>query len=310
MAIITYTQDAVLGAYQQWLMVQGANACLERDQRDQTGRDCADLPGSVVAQAGSQIRYSVLTTLTSATVFFAGTFRNEAKQWQNIAETVVGTSAGGVDQVIRPVSAGCFRTFVASVGTAVVAGSEVYVLAELGRTNNGVFQPYALLAAGYVRTNEPIDMTPGPGTKNPPGGGSCVCPSTFELRSIDGIVSAQGWIDNYTPAANTVERVWALVNLATMGATVANRFLFCEIVGVGVGPLAWAHTPQTLVASGSYGLLAYADRGSDLDLGTDFYRSLPGGLWLSQEYQVQIGIGNFKTGDTIDDGYVIVEVRS
>lgn len=314
MAIITYTQDAVLGAYQQWLMQQGAQACLDRIQRSQDPPSCADVAGAIVAIAGSQIRYTVLTTLPSVNVFFSGQFQTETGMFQGISETVVGTSAGGVDRVIRPATAGCYRTMVASVGSALVAGSEVYVLAELGRTNNGEFQPYALLVSGYIRTNEPIDTGPSPGTKNPPtgggGGSNCICPSTFEIRLIDGIQAAQGWQKNFTPAANTVERVWALVNLATMGGAATNKFLFCEIVGVGVGPIAWAHTPSVLAQPNSYGLLAYCDRGSDLDSGRDYYRSLPGQLWLSQEYQVQLGIGNFQSGDAIDDGYAIIEVRS
>jgi hypothetical protein len=314
MAVIAYTQDAALMGYQQWLMQQGIIACQDRIILGQGAPDCAAMPGAVVAQAGSQIRYSVLTTLSSATVTFSGQFQTFEGMWQNVGETVVGTSAGGIDQVTRPATAGCYKNMVASVGTAVVADSEVYVIAELGRTNNGVFQPYAVLVSGYIRTNEPIDSGGGPQQQNPPttasGAGACICPSTFEIRSIDGIMAAQGWQDNYTPAANTAERVVSIVGYGTNGATVANRNIFAEIIAVGAGPVAWIQSPDSLTANQSYSIQGMVGRGPDFTRLTDFYRSLPESLWWSTTYQVQIGIGNFQVGDTIDDGYILVEVRS
>lgn len=314
MAVLKYTQDAALMNYQQWLMQQGVAACLEEQRQSQDMPNCATQPGALVAQAGSQIRYSVLTTLTSVTVFFAGQFQPLTGGWQNVGQTVIGTSAGGIDRITQPAVAGCYNSMVATVGSAIVAGSEVYVLAELGRTNNGVFQPYALLVSGYIRTDEPIDSRDGPRLQNPPtGGGStgtCVCPSTIEIRSIDGIQAAQGWQDNYTPASGSIERVLSVVGYGTNGATVANRNIFAEFVVVGAGPVMWIQSPDTLTAGQSYSIQGLVERGPDFTRLTDFYRSLPATLWFSQEYQVQIGIGNFKAGDTIDDGYVVIEVKS
>lgn len=314
MGIITYTQDAVLGAYQQWLMQQGAQACLDKRIIGQDAPDCGLQAGTIYAQAGSLLRYSVLTTLTSVNVSFFGQFQTEAKMWQNVGQVVTGTSAGGIDRITQTATAGCYKNMVASVGTASVSGTEVYVLAELGRTNNGEFVPYAVLLSGYVTTNEPLDSGGGPRGRPTPSsggsGGSCVCPSTFSIRAIDGVRSAQGWQDNYTPASGTVERVASIVGTATMGGTAGNRDVFAEFIAVGAGPVMWIRSPTTITAGQSASIQGMVDRGPDLTVGTDFYRSIPASLWWSTEYQVQIGIGGFLAGDTITDGFVIIEVRS
>lgn len=314
MAVINYTQDAVLMGYQQWLMQQGQIACLERIQRPQEPAPCSNVPGAIVAQAGSQIRYTVLTSQSSVPVFFSGTFQNELGMQQNVAETVVGTSAGGADHVIRPATAGCYRTFVASVGSALVAGSEVYVLAELGRTNNGVFQPYALLVSGYVRTNEPIDMSPSPGTKNPPtgggGGGTCVCPTSYVIQGIDGIQSAQGWQVNRTPAANTVERIIQMNMTMFSDTGVGNRYLFVENVVVGAGPVFYQRTANDIPASTDMTFQCNAEIGAAFPEPDVRYGVLPSTLWYAQEYQMQVGIGNFLSGDEVIDAYAIIEVKA
>jgi hypothetical protein len=308
MAIITYTQDAVLGAYQQWLMQQGAQACLERRIIGQEPPNCANVAGAIVAQAGSQIRYSVLTTLSSATVFFMGQFQTEAGAWQNVAETVVGTSAGGIDQVTRPAVAGCYRTMVASVGTALVAGSEVYVLAELGRTNNGEFQPYAILVSGYVRTNEPIDSSPQPGVKNPPagtsGGGGCCMTTLFD--------------DTFDPDAGAYTVVvpsGANGRLVFLNATyVASGVAANRTINVQLNPASgfgWTDTNQNVQTAGQgKGYIWQIEGQTFTDSATgDFYRSLPTSLWFSGDFTVELRANNPQAGDNFLTSDITYEIK-
>jgi hypothetical protein len=296
MAIINYTQEAVLGAYQQWLMQQGAQACLERINRGQDALSCANVPGAIVAQAGSQIRYTVLTTLSSATVTFSGQFQTESGMWQNVNETVVGTSAGGVDRVLRPATAGCYRTFVASVGTATVAGSEVYVLAELGRTNNGVFQPYAILTSGYVRTNEPIDMTPGPGTRNPPSsgtGGGC-CLETIYSDSWDpDSLNPYTW----TPASGANAKMVYLNFTHTTSGTAGNRYIYLNVgTFSGYGFEVSSTIAQPASTSYDYTFQAGGETYQNAATARNFF-GIPADLWFDDVIYITIQANGVKAGD-------------
>lgn len=314
MAVITYTQTAVLSAYQTWLMEQGAQACLERIVRPLEPPGAPSALCGPYAQAGSQIRYTVTTTLATATVSFSGQFRTVTGAWQNMGESVTATSAGGATQVVRPATAGSYANMVASVGAATVGAGEVYVVAELGRQNNGAFTPYAVLFKGYPESNAPLDLCAGTFLQNPPstggGGNACVCPSTFEIRDIGDIVAPQGVQANFTPAAGTVERIVNITGYALMGATVGNRSMFAEFIAFGAGPVMQIQTATTIPANADAGILGYIDRASDFTDGNYFNKTIPGGLWWSTTYQVQIGIIGFQAGDEIAQGFIIVETRT
>lgn len=292
MAVITYTQDAALMSYQSWLMQQGNAAILERQCSPQNEPTCANMPGAVVAQAGSLIRYSVLTTLTSATVFFGGQFQTLAGQWQNVAETVIGTSAGGIDAVLRPAVAGCYKNLVATVGTAVVAGTEVYVLAELGRINNGVFQPYAVLVSGYIRTNEPIDSGGGPRRKDPPpsggGGGGCCLETNFpDTWDPD---SDNPYTYPREPDANA--RLVYLEYGYTTGAGGGNRRQYLLISPPsGYGFEVFSTVDQPGGVQFSYAFQAGGPPYYDAGLNRHYF-PLPDSLWFSSDILVTIQASN------------------
>lgn len=310
MAVVTYTQNAVLGAYQQWLMQQGAQACLERRVIGQDAPDCAIQQGMVRAQAGSLLRYSVLTTLASANVFFAGQFLSDVGMWQNVGETVTGTSAGGIDQVVRPATAGCYKNMVASVGTAVVAGSEVYVLVELGRTNNGQFTPYAILLSGYVRTNEPIDSGGGPKINNPPttggGGGGC-CIESMVADIFSGTTTATY---SATVAAGTAQNVKFVANVLTTSANAANRLVLLSLLPTtGRGYESRAIAVQTASTSRGYVWQAGGARYQNVADGNE-YLDIPDNLWFDQNYQVELSMTNVQAGDSWTFGDVTIAVRA
>lgn len=308
MAVITYSQEAVLGAYQTWLMQQGAQACLDRIVRSQEPPSCANIPGTVYAQAGSSIRYTVLTTLSQATVFFSGSFQPDSGGWNNVSQTVIGTSAGGVDRVIRPATPGCYRTMVATVGEAVVGGAEVYVLAELGRTDNGVFVPYALLVSGYIRSNEPIDMSPTPGTKNPPtsaGGGGC-CITTMVNDEMVGNGSIAYDVD--VPAGKNARILNINGALETVG-TAGNRYLSLQLSS-GIHPAfyAVAQVAQAASITRQFFFQVGSPRYIAPTEGTE-YSPLPESLWFDGSMGVVLQVEGIKTGDNLNIWNILYELR-
>lgn len=308
MAVITYTQEAVLGAYQTWLMEQGVQACLDRIVKPQDPPGCANIPGTVYAQAGSSIRYTVQTTLTQATVFFSGSFQPDSGGWNNVSQTVIGTVAGGADQVIRPATPGCYRTMVATVGEAVVGGAEVYVLAELGRTDNGQFVPYALLLSGYIRSNEPIDMGPGPGTKNPPtssGGGGC-CITSLVSDEMFGDTSIAY---NFTVPAGKNARIVSINGSLQTSGTAGNRLVTLQINnGIWFMYVASAQSVQTANTERGYYFAPGSPRYVDVVTGQE-YAPLPENLWFDATVNVVIQMTGVKTGDLLGNWPIVYELR-
>lgn len=308
MGIITYTQDAVLGAYQQWLMQQGAQACLDRRIIGQDAPDCGLQAGTIYAQAGSLLRYSVLTTLSSVTVSFFGQFQNEARMWQNVGQIVTGTSAGGIDRITQTATAGCYKNMVASVGTASVSGTEVYVLAELGRTNNGEFVPYAVLLSGYVTTNEPLDSTGGPRGRptnsGGSGGGGC-CIGTLS----DDIFDPDSGSYTVVVPSGANGRVVSLSGLFTCGAGVANRTVNLQLnPASGLG---WQDTNQNIqTATQVKGYVWQIETDAYTNVGTgDLYRGLPSSLWFSGNFTVELRANNVQAGDSWSSWDITYEIK-
>lgn len=313
MAVITYSQDAVLSAYQSWLMQQGAQACLDRITRSQDPPGAPSALCGPYAQDGSQIRYTVRTTLASASVSFSGQFKMATGGWQNVGETVVATSAGGVRQVVRPATAGSYATMVASVGAATVGAGEVYVMAELGRQNNGTFTPYAVLFKGYPESNAPLDLCAGTFLQNPPStaaGGTCVCTTTLALQSFDIDVGGQAAFAERTPAAGTKERI--LVAVVTMSTDVlpGNRALRFDWRDLSVGQLGWIRTGDVFGPNISVSMNGYVEVPSQTVLSEFVYVPLPGSVYMQAPYNMNSDIEQFQTGDAITDTYAVIEITS
>lgn len=313
MAVINYTQQAVLGAYQSWLMEQGARACLDRVIIGQDGPKRPLASCGPYAQAGTSIRYTVSTTLASASVFFAGQFQTDEGKWANVGETVTATSAGGVKQIVRPAVAGSYANMVASVGGATVGEGEVYVVAELGRQNNGAFVPYAVLFKGYPESNTPLDICSGTFMQNKPQtatGGNCVCPTTFVLQGMDIIGGGQAAEALRTPAAGTKERLVVAVVTATLGGGAGLRALQFDWRDDVVGQVGRIRTPDTLAASTFYSLNGYVETSPIVATGVFHYVSLPSSIYMTAPWRMLSDIEQFQTGDTINDSYGVVEVTS
>lgn len=307
MAVIAYTQNAVLGAYQDWLMRQGAQACLERRSIGQDALAWQNMPDTVIAQAGSLVRYSVLTTLASVTVSFFGQFSNNVNSWQNVGEIVLGTSAGGIDRVTRPAVAGSYRNMVADVGTAMVSGTQVYVLVELGRINNGAFTPYAVLLSGYAKTDAPIDSRggPGPGTTTTGGGGGC-CLATTYSDIASGTTSISYTI---TPGAGQVGRVTYMEVPLQTDATVIMRYPYLLIQVGGSAPF-YSVPNKSQGASTTYGY-AWQMGGTPRDdvQGTTYYDLLPQDLWFSEPFDVRVLASNIQSGDDFGTATIFYELK-
>ena len=116
------------------------------------------------AFAGGTIRYSVLTSLTTVTVNFHGRLQRLESGYATVAEQIVATAAGGIQQVSRDSSEGWYSAFAASILSGTATGTQVYVLVELGTTLGGVFSPYAILLQGYITNNQPLDTKATQGT--------------------------------------------------------------------------------------------------------------------------------------------------
>lgn len=286
----------MLSGFQAWQQEQFIRQCLERRTVGQDAPDCALNEGVVYAQPGSLLRYSVLTTLSSATVFFSGQFQNAARMWQNVGQTVIGTSAGGIDRVTVPATQGCYKNMVASVGSAVVAGSEVYVIAELGRTNNGEFLPYAVLVSGYVRTNEPIDSGGGSQIQNPPssgGGGGC-CIGTTHVDTASGVESISYTITVPSGAMSRILRVSDV--LVAAGAGGARTVYFEAHPSSGLGYESAAGVTQGAGATYGYVWQAGGQRYNDT-ANSQFFDALPMELWFSEDILITLSQVNVQTGD-------------
>lgn len=313
MAVLNYTQNAALGAYQTWLMEQGVQACLDRIPRPQDPPGAPSALCGPYAQVGSQIRYTVRTTLPTATVSFSGQFRTASGNWQNTGETLTATSVGGVSQIVRPAATGSFASMVASVGAATVGAGEVYVVAELGRQNNGAFTPYAVLFKGYPESNAPLDLCAGTFLQNPPstgGGGTCVCPTTFALQGFDIDVGGQAAFATRTPAAGTKERLIVAVVTATLLAGGPNRGLRFDWRDLEVGMVGIILTGNVLAPNNTYSMNGYLGVGQ-LSIFDRFYHiPMPESLYLREPYNMASDIENFQTGDEITDTYAVIEITS
>lgn len=311
MAVINYTQTAVLGAYQTWLMQQGAQACLERIVRPLEPPQALSPGCGPYAVAGTSIRYTVSTTLASATVFFSGQLLTDSGMRAPVGETVVATSVGGVQQVVRPATAGAYANMVASVGAATVGAGEVYVVAELGRQNNGAFTPYAVLFKGYPESNTPLDLCAGTFLQNPPSTaatGTCVCPTTLALQGFEIDVGGQAAFATRTPAAGTKERIVVAVVTATMDTGVANRALRFDWRDLTVGQLGWIRTGDVFTASTSVSLNGYVEVPPQTVLSEFIYVPLPTSMYMQQAYNMASDIEQFQTGDAITDTYAVIEI--
>lgn len=308
MGIINYTQDAVLGAYQQWLMQQGAQACLDKRIIGQDAPDCGLQAGTVYAQAGSLLRYSVLTTLSSVNVSFFGQFQNEAKMWQNVGQIVTGTSAGGIDRITQTAVAGCYKNMVASVGTAAVSGTQVYVLAELGRTNNGEFVPYAVLLSGYVTTNEPLDSSGGSRGRTPPStggsGGCCIGRLTAAVVNF-----GSGAAYTVTVPAGSAGRLIQLQGNFTASATAANRRVELQLnPSTGFG---FVDLNANVVTAGQSQDFGWQIDGQIFSVAATgpHWRPAPPSMWFDGNFTVELRAENVQTGDSFGNWDITTELK-
>lgn len=313
MAIINYTQNAVLGAYQTWLMQQGAQACLDKKIIGQGGPPLPLASCGPYAEAGTSIRYTVSTTLASVNVFFSGQFQTDLGHRVAVGETVTATSAGGVKQILRPATAGSYANMVASVGAATVGAGEVYVVAELGRQNNGAFTPYAVLFKGYPESNVPLDICAGTFLQNKTPtatAGGCVCPTTLVLQSFDIDPGLQAARAVRTPAAGTKERIVVAVVAASTGGLAGLRALRFDWRDLTVGQLGWIRTGDVFGPNISVSLNGYLEVPPQTVLSEFVYIPLPASQYLYSAYNMNSDIEQFKTGDEITDTYAVIEVTS
>lgn len=296
MSIINYTQNAVLGAYQTWLMQQGAQACLDKRIIGQEPPPRPLAGCGPYAQAGTSIRYTVSTTLASANVFFSGQFLTDTGKWQSVGETVTATSAGGVVQVVRPATAGSYANMVASVGSATVGAGEVYVVAELGRQNNAQFTPYAVLFKGYPESQSPLDLCAGTFTQNTPpasGGGGCCISTTYNDDFLD-LLNPQYTI---TVPAGKQARVVSMNGSYAAGPTAGNRLVVADILsGAGLAYESRGISVQTANQNRAYYWQVGSERYAEATGGANML-PLPESLWLSGPVTIDILADNFKADD-------------
>lgn len=310
MAVVEYSQQAPLSGFYSWLQAQGLQSCLVQGQRGTTlPQPQPSLPAGAYAQAGSLIRYSVLTTLSSVTVYFRGQFQTETGQWQNVGQVVVGTSAGGIDRSILPATAGWYSNMVATVDTAVVANQECYVLVELGRIDNGVFLPYAVLLSGYITTNFPIDSQAGPQQQNPAAGGSTGGGGCCMTTLFDDVFDPDDGVYTVVVPSGANGRLIQTQGTLTCDANVANRTVNLQLnPASGFG---WQDTNQNLqTATQTKGYLWQVESSIYTDIGTGtFVRGLPSSLWFSGNFTVEVRANNIQAGDDFSTWDITYEIK-
>lgn len=308
MAVVTYTQQAALSQFQQWLMQQGALACQERQSRAQTLAPACT--GGATAQLGDSIRYTVRTSIASQVVTFSGRYVRPDGTPDMVMEQVTATSAGSPTRLIRPAAPGCYTNMVASFGNDTVTGTQVHVLAELGRTVNGIFVPFAVLLDGYSTTQDPLDMgNPIPnqtaqGGGSTGGGGGC-CLGTL----TDDVFTFTSQVYTVTVPAGANGRLVYLAGNVVTDSNAANRTLNLQLnPASGFG---WFDTNANVqTASQTKGYIWELDASVETVAGTgEFKRSLPSNLWFSGDFTVELRLNNVQAGDTIASWDLTYEIK-
>lgn len=307
MAILTFSEGAVLGGVQSWLQYRGIQAvCQPQEQFDLRALAQWLTPG-VKAQAGDSVRYSAFLASGSAVIDYGGQWMNEQGTYGRYNRTLTVTSDASPVRTIQPANAGWYRDAAVSLQTAAITGQTLYVTQELGRTNGGSFVPYAMLAQGWLTSTAPVSST----TQPPPdgnGGGSgrgcCLTESVFFIA--DGTTSIAPALT--IPAGKQARFTFIDDSLVT-NAAIASRLVFLSIQdSTNSGFYIEASSAQPAATSKLYSFQVGGER-RDLSASGVEYIPLPTDVWFRGTVFFDLGMSNPQPGDNWLTAQITYELR-
>ena len=256
--------------------------------------------GAWPTSQGDTLRFSILVTGGPKTVRFYGRTLTQGDDYVPFSQLVTGNSATTPATASITMPAGCLL----NVDAAAVGGigaATIYVLAELGHVEGGVFIPYAQALSGLLTGYGVASSVASAAGSGGGGNGVCACIGTYVVEEPAN--DAQIYIER-TPAAGTAESLASAVFTVTTVAAVANRFVSVFITDQISGNNRGLYTdPNVQLASTSFPYsFSILGPTAVIEAGGTVYEhnvSLGAPQWFTDTWSVDIQLTNVQTGDLI-----------
>lgn len=298
MAVLRYTQDAALMSYQQWLMQQGVNACLEQQQHGQRGIPPPAPQEGCCVRHGDRLLIEGNNSLETARIKVTWRSQLLNGQYVNNERILAPPHDRSQFREFIPLAPGCLCGLDISDPDGIACFGQLFFTAKLISGNDTDFQVQQRLTSGHVSANCGPSYNSGPSQSPLSGPGHN---TQYEVSN-----PAIGANFTYTGDAMTLWRMREIRFTLTTSATVASRFARVSVRN-------WLNQETFLVPSQAQAASLAVDYSFQRGLNylspitTRINGNLPEDLVFSGQGVIESLVTNLQVGDRIQNVFFAVE---